>query len=180
MNEQALEGAKAVEQNLDEAANVRYLQKDDFDLNLTKAGSLRMTIKDERTVLRVKAKRCFPFSFPSRYISIRDGNDAEVGIVSDLAQISKEYRNWIEDDLDMRYFTPKVTGIGLIRHRFGGVEWHVDTNCGSKRLITKGVHDTMTEVEPGRYVITDVDGNRYEVFTDELDASSRERIDRLI
>lgn len=169
-----------IEQNLDEAANVRYLKAGDFDLCPTQAGGLRMTLKDERTVLRIKARRCFPFSSPSKYISIRDGNDDEIGIISDLAHISKEYRSWIEDDLEMRYFTPRVASIKLIRQRFGGVEWHVDTDCGSKRLITKGVHDTMTEVEPGRYVITDVDGNRYEVFVDELDPASREKIDRLI
>jgi hypothetical protein len=168
------------EQSLDEAANVRYLKAGDFDLCRSEAGAMRMMLHDERTVLRIKAKRCFPFSSPSRYVSIRDGNDDEVGIIADLAHISKEYRRWIEDDLELRYFTPRVKSIKLIRHRFGGVEWHVDTDCGSKRLITKGVHDTMTEVEPGRYVITDVDDNRYEVFVDELDSTSREKIDRLI
>ena len=174
------EPTQTIEQDLDEAANVRYLKAGDFDLCRTEAGGMRMTLHDERTILRVKAKLCFPFSSPNRYVSIRDGNDDEIGIISDLAHISKEYRGWIEDDLDLRYFTPRVKSIKLIRHRFGGVEWHVDTDCGSKRLITKGVHDTMTEIEPGRYVITDVDGNRYEVFVDELDAASREKIDRLI
>ena len=176
---QAIE-EKATAEELDAAAQVRYLRPEDFDLVRTEGGGLRMTIKDEKTILRVKAKRSFPFTFPTKYISIRDGNDEEIGIIADLAQFSKQHRRWIEDELDMRYFTPRVTAIKLIRHRFGGVEWHVDTDCGFKRLITKGVHDTMTEVEPGRYVITDVDGNRYEVLTENLDAPSRELIDRLI
>ena len=168
------------EQSLDEAANVRYLGQDDFELVRTEGGGLRLTLKDEKTVLRVKAKRSFPFSFPTKYISLRDGNDEEIGIIADLSRLSKQYRRWIEDDLEIRYFTPRVKAIKLIRHRFGGVEWHVDTDCGFKRLITKGIHDTMTEIEPGRYVITDVDGNRYEVFTEEIDQSSREKLDRLI
>ena len=171
---------KATEQNLDEAANVRYLKPGEFELLRTEGGGLRMTLEDEKTILRVKAKRSFPFSYLTKYISIRDGNDEEIGIIADLAQLSKQYRHWIEEELDIRYFTPRVTSIKLIRHRFGGVEWHVDTDCGFKRLITKGVHDTMTEVEPGRYVLTDVDGNRYEVLTDEIDPSSRELLDRLI
>ena len=171
---------QATEQNLDEAANVRYLKPGEFELLRTEGGGLRMTLEDEKTILRVKAKRSFPFSYLTKYISIRDGNDEEIGIIADLAQLSKQYRHWIEEELDIRYFTPRVTAIKLIRHRFGGVEWHVDTDCGFKRLITKGVHDTMTEVEPGRYVLTDVDGNRYEVLTDEIDPSSRELLDRLI
>ena len=169
-----------IEQTADEAANVRYLALDDFTLERTEAGGLRMTIADERTVLRVKSKLCFPFSHPAKYVSIRDGNDDEIGIIADLAHIDKGDRRLIEDDLEMRYFTPRVKSIKMIKHRFGGVEWLVDTDCGSKRLITKGVHDTMTEVEPGRYVITDVDGNRYEIHVDELDQPSRERIDRMI
>ena len=168
------------EQSLDDAANVRYLGPDDFELVRTEGGGLRLTLKDEKTVLRVKAKRSFPFSFPTKYISLRDGNDEEIGIIADLGRLSKQYRRWIEDDLEIRYFTPRVKAIKLIRYRFGGVEWHVDTDCGFKRLITKGIHDTMTEVEPGRYVITDVDGNRYEVFTEQIDQPSREKLDRLI
>lgn len=168
------------EQSLDEAANVKYLSPDDFILFKGEGGGLRLTLKDQKSVLRVKAKRCFPLAFQTKYISIRDGNDEEIGIIADLAHLSKEYRRWIEEDLDVRYFTPRVKTIKLIKHRFGGIEWQVDTDCGSKRFITKGLHDTMTEVEPGRFIITDVDGNRYEVLTEWLDEPSRAKIERLV
>ena len=168
------------EEDRDEAANVKYLKPGDFALFQSEGGGLRLTLADSKSVLRVKAKRCFPFTFSNRYISIRDGNDEEIGIIPDLGLLSKEYRRWIEDDLDIRYFTPRVKAIKSIRYRFGGIEWHVVTDCGPKRLITKGVHDTMMEVEPGRYVINDVDGNRYEVLDDELDEASRGRLGRLI
>ena len=170
----------ATDEDLDEAANVKYLKPGDFTLFQSEGGGLRLTLTDSKSVLRVKAKRCFPFTFSNRYISIRDGNDEEIGIIPNLGALSKEYRRWIEDDLDIRYFTPRVKSIKSIRYRFGGVEWHVDTDCGPKRLITKGVHDTMMEIEPGRYVINDVDGNRYEVFNDELDEASKGRLGRLI
>lgn len=167
-------------EELDEAANVKYLKPGDFTLFQSEGGGLRLTLTDSKSVLRVKAKRCFPFTFSNRYISLRDGNDEEIGIIPDLGPLSKEYRRWIEDDLDIRYFTPRVKAIKSIRYRFGGIEWQVVTDCGPKRLITKGIHDTMMEIEPGRYVINDVDGNRYEVFTGELDEASRGRLGRLI
>lgn len=168
------------EQNLDQAANVRYLSTDDFHLFRTPAGGLRLTLKGEKSVLRIKARRCFPYSMADRFISIRDGADGEIGILADLKDLPADYRRWIEEDLDMRYYVPRVKSIKAIRQRFGGIEWHVDTDRGPKRLITKGVHDTMTEVEIGRFIVTDVDGNRYEVFTDRLDAASREWLNRLI
>ena len=168
------------DKSLDEAARVRYLEPGDFVLLRTESGGLRLTLADDKSFLRVKAKRCFPFAFPSKYVSIRDGSDEEIGIIRDLADLSGDYRRWIEDDLEIRYFTPRVKSISQVRHRFGGVEWYLETDRGSKKIITKGVHDTMTEIEPGRHIITDVDGNRYEIFTKALDEASRGLLDRLI
>lgn len=166
--------------NLDEAANVKYLEAGNFTLFRTPAGALRMTYKDEISYLWLKARRIFPFTYPTKYISIRNGNDEEIGIIKDLAALSKDYRIWIEDELDMRYFTPRVKSISAIKRRFGGIEWFVDTDKGAKRFITKGVHDTTAEIEPGRYMVTDVDGNRYEIMTATLDETSKGILDRLL
>lgn len=172
--------AAITEQSLDEAARVRYLHPEDYELLRSPAGTLRLTLRDERSVLRVKARRCFPFSFSSKYISLRDGGDEEIGIIKDLGDLSKEHRRWIEDDLEMRYFAPRVKSIESIKQRFGGTEWHLQTDRGPKRIITRGIHDTLSEVAPGRYMITDVDGNRYEFQTGNLDEASRSRLERLI
>ena len=168
------------EKSLDEAAKVRYLEPGDFVLFRGEGGMLRLTLKDDKSFVRAKARRCFPFSFATRYISLRDGADEEIGIIRDLSELGGEYRRWIEDDLEMRYFTPRVKSIRLIKHRFGGVEWHLMTDRGAKKVITKGVHDTMSEVEPGRYVINDVDGNRYELLIEKLDQASRDKLEQLV
>ena len=178
--EQTIEEKSETEVGLDEAGNVKYLGPDDFILFRSDGGGLRLTLKDDKSFLRVKARRCFPFSISTKLISLRGGNDEEIGIIPDLADLSKEYRRWIEEDLNIRYFTPRVTAIESIRYRPGGVEWRLETDRGSKRIITKSVHDTMSETEPGRYIITDVDGNRYELFPEELDEASRARLGRLI
>lgn len=178
--EQAAEEKSETEANLDEAVNIKYLRPRDFILFRSDSGGLRLTLKDDRSFVRVKARRCFPFSIPNRFVSLRDGNDEEIGIIADLADLSKEYRRWLEEDLHIRYFTPRVTAIKSIRYRPGGVEWHIDTDRGSKRIMTKSVHDTMSELEPGRYIITDVEGNRYELFIAELDDASRAKLERLV
>jgi len=38
----------------------------------------------------------------------------------------------------------------------------------------------MSEVAPGRYIITDVDGNRCEILACALDDASRIKLDRLV
>ncbi len=178
--EQTVREKSETEKNLDEAASVRYLTTDDFILFRTPAGGMRLTLKGDRSVLRIKARRCFPYSMPDKFISLRDGSDGEIGIIADLKDLPNDYRRWIEEDLEMRYYVPQVRSIKTIRQRFGGIEWHVDTDRGPKRLITKGVHDTMMEVEIGRFIVTDVDGNRFEIFTDRLDPASSEWLNRLI
>lgn len=178
---QPAQGEQSItEQNLNEAANVRYLEPGDFHLFRTPGGGLRVTLKDERSVLRVKTRRCFPFSYSTKYISVRDGNEEEIGIIRDLSALDKEQQRWILEDLEMRYYMPRIKTIRSIKYRWGGVEWQVLTDRGAKVLITRGVHDTMTEVEPGRYIITDVDGNRYEIMISSLDEPSRVKMDRLI
>lgn len=168
------------EKSFDESVKVRYLKPCDFELIKNDGCSLRLTLRGEKSVLRVKARRCFPYSFDTKYISIRDGADEEIGIIRDLGELNKQYRCWIEDDLEMRYFTPLVRSILAIKRRCGGVEWYVDTDCGSKKILTLGVQDTMVEVQPNRYIISDVDGNRYELFTEMLDEASRAILHKLI
>lgn len=168
------------EKNLDEAAHVRYLGQEEFILYRNENGGLRLTLKDEKSFLRITAKRAFPFSFPTKYISIRSGGDEEIGIIPDLADLSREYRHWIEHELDVRYFTPIIKSINAIRRRYGGVEWHVESDYGPKRIITKSVHDAIAEVEPGRYLMTDVDGNRYELCPVDLDEVSRTKFETLV
>lgn len=172
--------AAVLERGLDEAANVRYLRPEDVQFLRTPAGCLRVRVGDERTLLRVKARRCFPFAEPDRFISIRDGADQEVGIIRNLPDFPPQVREWVREALEFSYFTPRVTAILSIRQRWGGVEWHVRTDAGPKRFITRGVHDTAREIHPGRTLVTDVDGNRYEIPENDLSEADRRLLDRLL
>ncbi|TWH48791.1 DUF1854 domain-containing protein [Sporomusa sp. KB1] len=169
-----------VEKSLDESVKVRYLEPCDFELMKNDGCSVRLTLRGERSVIRVKARRCFPYSFDTKYISISDGAGEEIGIIRDLCELNKQYRRWIEEDLEMRYFTPLVRSILAIKRRYGGMEWYVDTDCGSKKILTLGVQDTMVEVQPNRYIINDVDGNRYELCIEMLDETSKAILNKLI
>lgn len=180
LTEQPNDAASETERNLNEAANVRYLGRDDFVLIRTEGGSLRITLPEDKSYLRIKCRRCFPFAFPTQYISVRDAADEEIGIIRNLADLPADWRAWILDDIEMRYYTPRVKSIKNIRRRWGGYEWYVLTDRGSKKIITKGVHDTMSEVQPGRYIITDVDGNRFELHSAKLDEVSKEKVEQLV
>ncbi|NLN76267.1 MAG: DUF1854 domain-containing protein [Armatimonadetes bacterium] len=39
----------------------------------------------------------------------------------------------------------------------------MDTDRGPRQFILRGLRDSVHEIEPGRYLINDVDGNRFEI-----------------
>jgi len=114
----------------------------------------------------VFAFRSFPLSRPDEYISLRDGED-EIGIIRDLREFDPETRKLIYELLDQRYFIPRVTRIVSTKQRYGGMTWVVETDRGARTLITKGLHEALSENGPGRYFITDVDANRIEIVLSE-------------
>lgn len=172
--------ADSGERGLDEAAHAVYLRPGDYELSRGPTGSLRLTLGSERSVLRVRARRCFPLSALDRFISLRDGTDQEIGIVPDLAELSVQDREWIEEELSLRYHSPRVVRIRGVRHRWGGVEWQLETDSGPRRVITKRVHDAISEIGGGRFILSDVDGNRYDLCLSELDDASRAVLDRMM
>lgn len=155
-----------------EAAEIRFLNPK--MLRFHKAGAvLRVTIEGERTVLKAVVARVFPLSRPGEYLSVRDGSNEEVGILRSLEGLDGESRGVVEEELSRRYFVPVIRRIRQVIERFGTVEWHVDTDRGPWRLTTRDLRDNVLRLGGGRYILSDVDENRYEVpDTSKLDSKS--------
>ena len=60
------------------------------------------------------------------------------------------------------------------KERFGTVEWTVRTDRGPRSFTTRHLRDEATNPSPGRHLIADVDGGRYDVpDISALDAASQ-------
>jgi hypothetical protein len=162
----SVDSAAARNRAADEAAKVRYLGPGDFEI-FEEGGVCRLTLPDECSYIRVYAFLCFPLSHPDEYISLRDGED-EIGIVRDLNEFDHATQTMVRELLARRYFVPRVLKILSAKERYGGMTWQVDTDRGIKTVITKSLHEALHENSPGRYFITDTDGNRFEVLLDEV------------
>jgi hypothetical protein len=132
---------------------------------------LRLTIDDDRSILRVAVVRSFPLSEPSRFLSVRDGEGKEVGLIADPAQLRSDDRALVERELDRRYLVPSVTRIVSARERFGTVDWTMETDRGVVRFTTRNLRENVQRPGPGRIILNDVDGNRYDIR--EVDRLSR-------
>ena len=171
---------QAFERNIaaEEAANIRYLKPGDMTI-FEQGGIYRLTLPSECTYIKFGAYRTFPLSRPDTFISLRAGTE-EIGMIRDLGEFDDKTQNIIRELMNKRYFVPVVTRIVSTKERYGGMTWNVQTDRGSKTIITKGLHEALSEASGNRYFITDVDGNRYELNADALDEPSRAKLDKLV
>ena len=158
-----------------------YMEFEYLDLTKTRFetapdGTLRVTVEDDSCATRVEALRAFPLSHPDEHIVLRDGGGREVGIVQHLRDLPTEARAIIEAQLHRRYFLPQIQAIYAVSERFGSSVWDIETDRGRREVSMGQINEAISEVEPGRYLLTDVEGNRYEVKDlSELDTDSRAR-----
>ncbi len=140
---------------------------------------LRLTIRDDRSFPRVTVVRAFPLSLPTVYYSVRDMKNKEVGMIADPAALTEENRQLIDEELQRRYMVSVVKRVLKAIDRFGTVEWHVETDRGLCTFTTREVRENVLTNRPGHYIITDVEGNRFEVQDlAALDPRSRELLGR--
>lgn len=165
----------------DAAGELVYLNPG--NLQFAKRGDvLRLTIEGDRSYLKVHAVRAFPLMEINEFIGLLDAiSGHEIGMLRSLRELDCTDRQLVQEEIDKRYFIPKITRIRSVKKEFGTIYWEVDTDRGQRQFMMRGIRDSMHEIEPGRYLVTDVDGNRFEVpqLTD-LDSRSQMWWDKLL
>jgi len=123
---------------------------------------VRLTLTGDRSWREVRVARAFPFSDPDQYIGLRDGDDKDIGILTTLHGLDRNSRAIIDEELERRYFTPKVHRVLTVNEQFGVVTWEVETDRGTRRFLVRNLRDNAYPLGPNRVMMTDTDGNRYE------------------
>lgn len=140
---------------------------------------MRVTLRDECSLLAASVLRVFPLSRPDRYFSVRDGGGKEIGVLASLEGLDPESAACVRRELERRYMSFRVTAVRRARERFGAIEWEVETNRGPCRFSTRDPRENALRLSPVRCILVDVEGNRYEVEDlAALDPHSRECLER--
>jgi len=163
------------------SADLEYF--DPNELTFIKRGdAVSLTLSDDRSYLRVHVVRAFPLTKLDKFIGLFDAiSGREIGMLKTLRDFDPQTRTLLQQELDKRYFIPKIRKITQAKKEFGTIYWTVDTDRGTRDFILRGIRDSIHEVEPGRYLISDVDGNRFEIpQLADLDARSQTLWDRVI
>ena len=125
------------------------------------------------TVTPVRPVRCFPWSNPGRYISLRDDKEREVAFVGDPADLDEESRAALAEELAQASFVLHVSRILEVKEELEIRVWKVQTKEGLRTFQTS--RDEWPRPLPdGNLLLSDVAGDLYLVpRAAELDPTSR-------
>lgn len=122
----------------------------------------------------VWVQRCFPWSEPGRYVSLRDDDENEVALVPDPAELDRESRAALEAALSAAGFVFELTAVEELEEEVEIRHWRVVTSQGERRFQTR-LDDWPLELPGGGLLIRDVAGDLYRLGDPgSLDRRSRE------
>ena len=126
--------------------------------------------------VQVKVRRCFPWTEPSRFVSLRAADGEEVALVRDAGELDAKSRAALEDALAEAGFVLEVTRIHAVEEEVEIRYWQVETRQGPRSFQTRR-DDWPRQLSDSSFLIRDVSGDLYHVRdTGALDRESRERM----
>ena len=114
---------------------------------------------------RVVIRRSFPVTAPDEFLSVREpdsrikGRGAEIGMIRNANIFDKDTVKLINDELEVRYFTPEIKKITSAKEKFGYTYWEAETTAGNAFIVLNNPFSNIRVLEDMRIFISDMDGN---------------------
>jgi len=125
---------------------------------------------------RVQVSRCFPWSEPARYISLRDQDDEEVALVRDLDDLDEKSRAALAQSLLEAGFVLEVERVLDVTEEIEIRSFRVETRHGIRSFQTPR-DEWPREMPGGGLLIRDVASDLFYIPDPEaLDAQSRRHL----
>jgi hypothetical protein len=152
----------------DSYRGITYLSPGDIRFWRNDLGQLCATLPPKEDIEDVLVFRTRPISDPHRYISVRVGatpsQQRELGVIRNLNSFATDQRRLLVEELAKRYFIHIITRIRSIREELGFLYWDCDTDKGPRVFpVPRWDQRMVATTASGCRVVTDVDGNRYEI-----------------
>ena len=108
----------------------------------------------------VWVQRCFPWSEPGRFLSLRDDDEEEFALVRDPAELDPASRRVLEEGLVAAGFVFEVTRVIAIDEEVEIRHWRVETRQGARTFQTR-LDDWPRLLPHGGLLVRDVAGDLY-------------------
>ena len=173
---------EALKKESEELLEMRLLTGENAQFSRTEGGFVALKY-GEKEYDRVGVYLTFPLTNPEEFISIREADEKarEIGIIEKLSQIPKEQQEMLREQIKLRYFMPVITKVLDVKDEYGYAYWNVVTSFGACRFTTQMSGDAVIHLSDSRLLVTDIDGNRYEIpdFY-QLNVMERKKLDLFI
>ena len=121
----------------------------------------------------VRVARCFPWSLPDQYVSIRNKDGKEIWLLKSLEELDEPSRQIVHEELRDKFFNPRIRRVVEFKHEFDVTSIKVETDRGPVTFQVRS-RDDVRVLSPTRALFRDADGNTYElVDLSALDQASR-------
>ena len=147
----------------------------------TGGGDLRLERRADGRVWAIRGtaqcavwmRRCFPWSEPGRFLSLRDDDEEECALIADASELDALSRRVLEEALVAAGFVFEVTRVLAIDEEVEIRHWRVETRQGNRSFQTR-LDDWPRLVPHGGLPVRDVAGDLYHLAEPQaLDKTSR-------
>jgi glycine/D-amino acid oxidase-like deaminating enzyme len=130
----------------------------------------------EGEAVPVRLVRCFPWSAPARMLSLRDEDDEEVALVSELGDLDDESRDALAEALLEAGFVLEIVEVLEVEEDVEIRRWKVRTRQGPRSFQT-ALDAWPREAPNGGLLMEDVAGDLFRIPPqEELDPRSRKLV----
>lgn len=111
----------------------------------------------------VRPRRVFPLSGKADYVSFLGEKNREVALLAHPQGLDKQSRDCLFAALGKGYDVSRILRVDGLKEEMGVSQWNVLTDRGYAVFEVAERHSNIRILPAGRYAITDVDGNRFEI-----------------
>ena len=168
---------EALKKESEELLEMHFLTGENARFRRTEGGFVALTVKEAGEEKHSETEACtreydrggvyltFPLTNPEEFISIREADEKakEIGIIEKLSQLEKDQQEMLREQIKLRYFRPVITKVLDVKDEYGYAYWNVVTTFGACRFTTQMSGDAVIHLSDSRLLVTDIDGNRYEI-----------------
>ena len=110
----------------------------------------------------VVAARCFPWTLPETYVTLRTREGKEIALLKTLTDLDESSRTLLEAELHDKVFNPRIRRIVAHAREFGITSITAETDRGTVTFEIR-TRDDIRMLSSTRIVFRDADGITYEV-----------------
>ena len=139
-----------------------YIDRENGRLERTDLCQVKLILSDGTVYERLQPRRLFPYTMPSKYITLLGDDGHEVAVVRDMDQLDDGSKDALNDALSEYYMIPKIQRLLAIEDINGALKWRVLTDHGE---IEFRIHNRNSDIKllrgTRKVLVRDADDNRY-------------------